>query len=341
MKFYPLTISGIVDETPQARSFTLRPTGEHEHLFGYKPGQFLTFRIPRGDGHIERCYSLSSAPVCDGALKVTVKRVAGGFGSNWFNDVPGPGDVVDAAPPSGRFVMRRSDRPMVLFAGGSGITPVISLIKQALYETELSPQLFYANTDYDQIIFRGELDELGARFPGRLGCRHHLDAECGLVDAERIAQFAGDRPDCHFFICGPAPFMDLTVDVLTGLGVDDRDVFIERFTMPDDDAGAGDPADPVAGDAGVAGFRATLDGEDHEVRYSAGETLLDCMLAQGLDPVHSCKDAHCGSCMVIRKSGEVAMHKSTILSKRDMERGYILLCQAVPRSADVWVDCDS
>ena len=96
---------------------------------------------------------------------------------------------------------------------------------------------------------------------------------------------------------------------------------------------------PAAG--GVAGFRATIDGEDREVPYLAGETLLDCMLAQGLDPVHSCKDAHCGSCMVIRKSGEVAMRKSTILSKRDKERGYILLCQAVPRSDDVWVDCDA
>ena len=341
MKFYPLTISGIVDETPLARSFRLTPEAGHAPLFGYRPGQFLSFRIPATGGPVERCYSLSSAPACDDEMQVTVKRVPGGPGSNWFNDVPRPGDVIEAAPPSGRFVMRRPDRPMVLFAGGSGITPVISLIKQALYETALSPRLFYANTEYDQIIFRRELDELGARFPGRLDCRHHLDAEAGLADAGRIAQFAGDSTDCHFFVCGPAPFMDLAVDVLAELGVDDRDVFIERFTMSDDDAGAGEEAGPVAGAGVVAGFRATIDGEDREVPYLAGETLLDCMLAEGLDPVHSCKDAHCGSCMVIRKSGEVAMHKSTILSKRDKERGYILLCQAVPQSDDVWVDCDA
>ena len=339
--FYPLTITEVVEETALARSFKLSPAGEHAHLFAYEPGQFLTFRIPRGGGHVERCYSLSSAPCCDDTPKVTVKRVEDGFGSNWFNDVPRPGDVLEVAPPSGRFVMRRRDRPMVLFAGGSGITPVISLIKQALYETELSPRLFYANTDRDQVIFRRELDALGARFPGRLACRHHLDAQSGLADAGLIADFLGDRTECDFFVCGPAPFMDLALDVLCDMGIDDRHVFIERFTMPDDDAGDGDAAIPAAATEGVAHFRATIDGEDHEVPYSAGDTLLDCMLAQGLDPVHSCKDAHCGSCMVIRKSGEVAMRKSTVLSKRDRERGYILLCQGVPRTPDVWVDCDA
>ena len=338
--FYPLTISEVVDETAHARSFKLRSAGEHARLFAYKPGQFLTFRIPRGDGHIERCYSLSSAPCCDDALKVTVKRVEHGFGSNWFNDVPGPGDVLEVAPPSGRFVLRRRDRPMILFAGGSGITPVISLIKQALYETALSSHLLYANTDHDQVIFRRELDTLAARFPGRLSCRHHLDAEAGLVDARLIADFVGDRRECDFFICGPGPFLDLAVDVLCGLGIDDRHVFIERFTMPDDD-GAIDAPTPADASGTVPGFRATIDGADHEVPYSAGNTLLDCMLAQGLDPVHSCKDAHCGSCMVIRKSGEVTMHKSTVLSRRDKERGYILLCQSVPQTPDVWVDCDA
>ena len=341
MNFYPLTIREVVDETAQARSFRLRPAGEHAHLFGYRPGQFLTFRIPQGDGHIERCYSLSSAPACDAELKVTVKRVSGGFGSNWFNDVPKPGDAIEVAPPSGRFVLRSRERQPVLFAGGSGITPVISLIKQALHETALAPRLFYANTDVDQIIFRRELDALCARFPGRLECHHHIDAQSGLADAGSIREFIGGRPDCDFFICGPAPFMDLTEDVLSGLGVGDRHVFIERFTMPEDGGGDADTEPPAAGAGGVETFRATIDGAEHEVPYLAGKTLLRCMLSRGLDPVYSCEDAHCGSCMVIRRSGEVAMHKSTVLSRRDKERGYILLCQAVPQSDDVWVDCDA
>ena len=133
----------------------------------------------------------------------------------------------------------------------------------------------------------------------------------------------------------------LTENVLDESGVDGRHVFIERFTMPDDPDSVDDAALPVAAASGVAAFRATIDGEDHEVPYLAGETLLDCMLSEGLDPVHSCKDAHCGSCMVIANSGQVAMRKSTVLSKRDKERGYILLCQAVPQSDDVWVDCDA
>ena len=341
VKFYPLSVSEVIDETAHARSFRLRPAAEHAPLFAYKPGQFLTFRIPAPDRRIERCYSLSSAPACDAELKVTVKRVSGGIGSNWFNDVPKPGDTVEVAPPSGRFVLRSRERRPVLFAGGSGITPVISLIKQALHETALSPRLFYANTDYDQIIFRREFDELCARFSGRLDCHHHIDAQSGLVNAGLIRDFIGGRLDCDFFICGPAPFMDLTEDVLSSLGVGDRHVFVERFTMPEDNDTAEDAILPSAGDSDVESFRATIDGEEHEVPYAAGETLLRCMLSQGLDPVFSCEDAHCGSCMVIRKSGEVAMHKSTVLSKRDKERGYILLCQAVPQSTDVWVDCDA
>ena len=341
MNFYPLTISQIVDETANARSFRLRPSDGHSALFAYKPGQFLTFRIPAPGRGIERCYSLSSAPVCDSELKVTVKRVKDGVGSNWFNDVPKPGDTIEVAPPSGRFVLRSRERQPVLFAGGSGITPVISLIKQALHETALSPRLFYANTDYDQIIFRRELDELCARFPGRLECRHHLDSQSGLADAGTIRDFVGRPQDCDFFICGPAPFMDLTEEVLSGLGVGDRHVFIERFTMPDDGESDPDTEIPATGDSGVDSFRATLDGVEHHVPYRAGETLLRCMLSEGLDPVYSCEDAHCGSCMVIRKAGEVAMHKSTVLSRRDKERGYILLCQAVPQSRDVWVDCDA
>ena len=339
MNFYPLTISAVVEETAQARSFGLRPAGEHAPLFAYRPGQFLTFRIPAPGGPVERCYSLSSAPACDAGMKVTVKRVGGGIGSNWFNDVPKPGDTVETAPPSGRFVLRSRERQPVLFAGGSGITPVISLIKQALYETALAPRLFYANTDVDQVIFRRELDDLSARFPGRLDCRHHIDAHSGLADAGLIRDFVGGRLDGDFFICGPAPFMDLTEDVLAGLGVGDRQVFIERFTMPEDGEGEAEADIPAA--VAVDSFRATIDGAEHEVPYRAGETLLRCMLARGLDPVFSCEDAHCGSCMVIRKSGEVAMHKSTVLSKRDKERGYILLCQAVPQSPDVWVDCDA
>ncbi len=341
MNFYPLTVSQVVDETPLARSFELRPADEHVDLFAYKPGQFLTFRIPWQGAHMERCYSLCTAPCSDRALKVTVKRVEGGKGSNWFNDTLRPGDVLDVAPPSGRFVMRNRDRPLVLFAGGSGITPVISIIKQALYETDLSARLLYANANRDQIIFRQELERLCADFPGRLQCRHHLDAEKGLVTSDVISDFVGDRLDSDFFICGPAPFMDLAENVLGARGVEDRRIFIERFTSPDDPSNADAPVSMPEADCKVLAFRATLDDEEHKVPYQAGQTLLDCMLNQGLDPVHSCKDAHCGSCMVIKKSGEVIMRKSTVLSKRDKAKGYILLCQAIPQSDDVWVDCDA
>jgi len=341
VNFYPVRIIDVINETSHARSFKLRPGDEHQHLFDYKPGQFLTFRIPWHGVHHERCYSLSSSPSCDTELKVTVKRVKDGKVSNWFNDIPKPGDTIDVAPPSGRFVLRDNNQPLNLFSGGSGITPVISLIKQVLHETELSPRLLYANSASDQIIFKRELDDLNAQFPRRLYCHHHLDEVNGLISTDVIESFIADYLDRDYFVCGPGAFMELTEDVLIKTGVSHKNILIERFTSPDDSVANREAIVPVAAANDVAEFRATLDGKEHKVPYRQGETLLECMLANGLDPVHSCKDAHCGSCMVIRKTGKNTLRKSTVLSKRDKEKGYILLCQAIPQSDDVWVDCDA
>ena len=133
MAYHPLRIVKIVQETPDARSFVLEVPAELAERFRYSAGQFLTFRVPHDDGVFNRCYSLSSAPETDGRhLKVTVKRVDGGKGSNWFNDALTEGGTVQVMPPAGRFVLSEGDAPLLLFGGGSGITPMMSLIKTAL-----------------------------------------------------------------------------------------------------------------------------------------------------------------------------------------------------------------
>src|SRR5215469_15032052 len=186
MAYHPLRIAKIVQETPDARSFVLEVPEALADKFTYRAGQFLTFRVPHADGAFNRCYSLSSAPETDKLLKVTVKRVAGGKGSNWFNDSLKEGGTLDVLPPAGRFLLTTSDSPLLLFGGGSGITPMISLIKSALKTGARRMRLFYANRDKASIIFDGEFNVLLADHGGRLEVIHHLDAEQGLTKPEEI-----------------------------------------------------------------------------------------------------------------------------------------------------------
>ena len=134
--YHRLTVRAVREETAEARSFVLVPERGEITLYRYTPGQFLTFRVPHDGGELIRSYSLSSAPCTDPAMTVCVKRVAGGRGSNWFNDHLTAGRRIEATQPAGRFVLRGGDAPLLLIAGGSGITPCISLIKQALAETK-------------------------------------------------------------------------------------------------------------------------------------------------------------------------------------------------------------
>jgi 3-ketosteroid 9alpha-monooxygenase subunit B len=175
-----------------------------EPLFHYAPGQFLTFEIPWQDLRLHRCYSLSSAPGCDALPKVTVKRIERGRVSNWFNDELAAGKQISVKPPEGLFVLRRDEleRPLVMFGGGSGITPIVSLIKSALTNTRRPIKLVYANRDRDSIIFRAELEAWRARFPDRLQIAHHLDAEQGFMHAVNAKDhFAASSTPIS--ICGP------------------------------------------------------------------------------------------------------------------------------------------
>src|SRR5689334_7392891 len=189
MAYHQLRIAKIVQETPDARSIVLEVPDDLSDRFRYRAGQFLTFRVPHDAGAFNRCYSLSSAPETDGKhLKVTVKRVAGGKGSNWFNDIPAEGTSLNVMPPAGRFVLKDGDAPLLLFGGGSGITPMMSLIKSALRTGNRRIRLFYANRDRPSIIFAAELVALLGDHAERLDVIHHVDVEQGLTKPEEIVE---------------------------------------------------------------------------------------------------------------------------------------------------------
>ncbi|MBT6206256.1 MAG: ferredoxin--NADP reductase [Rhodospirillaceae bacterium] len=340
---YRLTVRAVREETSEARSFVLVPDRVDKASFVYRPGQFLTFRVPHEDGDIARSYSLSSAPATDPDMTVCVKRVADGRGSNWFHDRLISGARIEATAPSGRFVLRDSKAPLFVIAGGSGITPCISIIKQALVETGRQVKLVYANQCADAVIYRSTLDTLEARFGDRFTCRHWLDDERGfLTSTDVTAAVTGwEQADCY--ICGPDPLMDMAEETLFELLGEDARVLTERFLSPDDPAPA-DETDAISattGEAFVDGYRLTLDGEDHTVPISGDETLLQAALKAGIDAPCSCTEGHCGSCIAWLRSGDVTMNSTQALSKRNMERGYVLACQSRPSSpTPVWLDLD-
>jgi 3-ketosteroid 9alpha-monooxygenase subunit B len=326
--YHELRVSRVIQETADARSFVLEiPTALSER-FAYRAGQFLTFQVEVEGKTLSRCYSLSSAPETDAEHKVTVKRIEEGRVSNWFNDRIAVGDVLRVLPPSGLFVLRPTDAPILLLGGGSGITPVISIVKSALAATARRMRLVYANRDRDSVIFRDELDLLARRHPDRLEVIHHLDVERGFLDAGGVRQHLPGFEDAHFYVCGPGPFMDVAEGVLEALPGGRERIFIERFVSPPD-PGAAPEATPVEG--AVAGFVTVhLDGETHRVPYQAGESILHAARRAGLVPPFACEDGYCGSCLAAKLAGEVVMTKNDVLTEKELASGLILTCQARP-----------
>ncbi|HVM64622.1 MAG TPA: FAD-binding oxidoreductase, partial [Acidimicrobiales bacterium] len=241
--FHRLRVARVVHETADAASFVLDVPQELRDAFTYTAGQFCTFRATVSGSQYLRCYSMSSTPGVDDELQVTVKRVAGGVVSNWMIDALRPGDVIEVTCPAGVFCLR-PDRDLAAFAGGSGITPVFSLLKAALVTTPRRAHLLYANRDGASVIFRGALDGLATRYATRLRVGHHFDAEAGFVSVDEVRAVLAGTEDAECYLCGPQPFMDLVEEVLLNEGVPPERVHMERFTPPDDA--------PVPGAAGAA-----------------------------------------------------------------------------------------
>ncbi|MBQ0806840.1 MAG: ferredoxin--NADP reductase [Porticoccus sp.] len=345
MTFYPLNVVEYVPETTDSASFVFEIPEDLRATFDYKAGQFLNFQIPWKDFFIERCYSISSSPITDARMQVTIKRVADGRASNWFNDEVRKGSKVMVAAPSGRFVLKEQhDNALIFFAGGSGITPILSLIQTALLTTDRPVQLIYANRDADSIIFKQTLDGLASEHSNQLSCHHHLDSDGEFLNQQKIEDLVAQRWDADFYICGPGPFMDTVEAALADHNVDDERTFIERFVSSiDPDRTEAQTQMEEEPDIGDVKLKVTADGKDFDVEYLSGKSLLESVLADKsieADIPFSCQEGHCGSCMSILKQGDVKMRANRALSKRDLAKGYVLACQSVPMSNKIWIDFD-
>ncbi|WP_433473972.1 2Fe-2S iron-sulfur cluster-binding protein [Spirillospora sp. CA-142024] len=318
----------VVHETADAHSLVLEPAEGDRDRFTYRPGQFLTVRVPAADGWAARCYSLCSSPHTDDRPKVTVKRVEGGLGSNWICDNVTAGDVLEVLRPAGTFTPSSLDDDLLLVAGGSGITPVMSILKSCLAGGRGKVALLYANRDERSVIFADELRELTERHPGRLTVVHLLETVQGLPTAAAVRSLAAPYTGRPAYVCGPEIFMDLVTETLTGLGVR---VHVERFfSLEGDPFEEPEARSEEAGDGDAGEIEVEMDGETRTVPWPKSERLLDALLRAGVDAPFSCREGNCSACACVRLEGEVTLDANSVLDEQDLADGLILACQARP-----------
>jgi ring-1,2-phenylacetyl-CoA epoxidase subunit PaaE len=353
--FHALRVAEIVAETADANSIRFQVPPELRDKFAFKAGQHLTLRTTLNGEEVRRNYSLCTAPDSSDWL-VTVKRIGGGLFSNWVGDELKAGDMVEVMPPHGSFTTEFSDansRHLVGIAGGSGITPVMSLIRTLLKaEPNSRFTLLYGNRDSSSVIFLEALAALKDKYLGRFEIYHFLDQEeqdielfNGMLNRERldeaIAALVRDAAQVDgWFICGPGPMMDAAEGALLDRNVPRDRIHIERFTA---DRAPGEVTREIAElqtKAEGVSVSVTLDGRTRRVPFTAGN-ILDSARASGLPAPFACKAGVCATCRARVTSGKVEMAARYGLTDEEVAAGYVLTCQSVPVGDGVAVDYDA
>ena len=354
--FHALKIAEVRREIDDAVSLLFDLPEELVETFQFAPGQHLTLRADIGGEDVRRNYSICVAPHED-QLRVAIKRISGGQFSTWANSALAPGQMLEVMPPHGSFTYGfdpSQSRTYVGFAGGSGITPVLSLLKTAL-TTEAKSEfvLLYGNRSSNTIMFLEELANLKNRFMGRLQIYRFLEEEeeevdlfNGRLDAGKIADVLQSLVDPKIinaaFICGPGPMMDAAEAGLIEAGVDPARIKIERFTvgrMSDAQAAAAREIEQKA--AGLR-VKVTLEGRTRNLEFDADKgSILENARASGLPAPFACKAGVCATCRARLVQGEVTMKANYGLSAEEVAQGYVLTCQAVPLSDNVALDYDA
>jgi ring-1,2-phenylacetyl-CoA epoxidase subunit PaaE len=353
--FHALKVAEIVPETAEASSIRFEVPPELRQAFGFRAGQHLTLKATIDGEEVRRNYSLCTAP-SEQDWMVTVKRIAGGVFSNWVGDELKAGHMLEVMPPHGSFtteLVPSARRHLVGIAGGSGITPVLSLLKTTLREEPESQfTLLYGNRDSSSIIFLDELADLKDRYLGRLSLHHFLadeegdiDLFNGMLDRARcdaaITNLIGDPGQVDaWFICGPGPMMDAAEGTLLDRNIDKERIHIERFTADRPSAAlAAEIAQLQTRAAGVT-MSVTLDGRTRRIAFNEAN-ILDSARAGGLPAPFACKAGVCATCRARVTSGKVEMAARYGLTDEEVAAGYVLTCQSVPVGDGVAVDYDA
>lgn len=354
-KFFPLNVLSVVPETRDAVVVQLAPHPQDAAHFNFIQGQYLTFRKDFEGQDVRRSYSICSA-ADSGVLRVAVKKVTGGCFSTWVNDSLKAGDVLDAMPPAGNFhapLQPNQNRHYLGFAAGSGITPIISLLKTVLTtEPKATFTLVYGNKSPVTIMFRDELEDLKNTYMGRLSILHVLGSEndldlfAGRIDRQKMAALLGGWIDASVadlaFICGPEGMMQDVSAALQSHGMATSQIKFELFGAPQQ----GQVARPAVTDAASLGDRQcaavlTIDGVTRTVTMPrTGQSVLEAALGADLGAPFSCRAGVCSTCRARVVRGEYEMLANYALEDYEIEQGYVLTCQTYPQGDDIIVDYD-
>jgi ring-1,2-phenylacetyl-CoA epoxidase subunit PaaE len=353
--FHALRIAEIIPETNEANSLRFEVPPELRDKFAFRAGQHLTLRATLNGEEVRRNYSLCTAPDSDDWL-VTVKRIGGGLFSNWVGDELKPGDTIDVMAPHGSFTTEfapTNKRHLVAIAGGSGITPVMSLVRTLLkYEPESRFTLLYGNRDSSSVIFLEALAGLKDKHLGRFEIYHFLDAEeqdielfNGMLNRERLEEAIGALvPDAAevdgWFICGPGPMLDAAEAALLDRNIARDRIHIERFTADRLPGAVTREIAELQTKAEGLNVSVTLDGRTRRVPFTAGN-ILDSARASGLPAPFACKAGVCATCRAKVTKGKVEMAARYGLTDEEVGAGYVLTCQSVPVGDGVAVDYDA
>jgi ring-1,2-phenylacetyl-CoA epoxidase subunit PaaE len=359
-KFNHLKVQSVVSEAHDAVSVSFEVPDSLLVNYQYIPGQFTTLRLNINGELVNRSYSFCSSPYAGEPMTIAVKRVAGGKGSNYINDLLKPGMDIEVMEPMGHFhspLSATNEKHYLLFGGGSGITPLFSILKSVLIkEPKSRVTLFYGNRDIQSIIFRKQLDELASKYPDRLKVVYILDREeagwagyTGFVVKDMALRLLRENTNLNFqhaefFICGPLPMMKEVEAALGALGVPKDRTHIEYFTAKaDGDKKAADVGAAVVSDVPFTGrtkVRIIYDGREVEFEMTEKETILHAALDAGYDPPYSCMVAACCTCRAKLISGKVEMDDRESLTDSEIAKGYVLTCQSHPRSNGIVLNYD-
>lgn len=353
--FHKLRVSRIQRETVDTVSVCFEVPDELSGEYQFQQGQYLTLRKTLNSEDTRRSYSVCSG-VDEGELCVAIKQVDGGLFSTYANTEMKSGDELEVMTPMGKFTSKLEPdqkKHYVLIAAGSGITPIMSIIKSVLSRepgSEIS--LIYGNRKFDSIIFRDELEDLKDRFIGRFRIFHVLSGEqneidlfAGRIDGDKIRKFFtsflnADRCD-EVFICGPQPMIESASDALQDLGISEDRIHFELFTSPKGDLYKEKPIEVAEQFLGkMCDVDVKLYGQSWKFKMPYDKPILDAAIDQGLDLPFSCKGGMCCTCRAKLNTGKVEMRVNYGLEPGEVDAGFILTCQSIPQSDTLEVDFD-
>lgn len=352
-KYFDLIVKDIVSESRDAISIVFEQPDDRK--IEYKSGQFLTLIVPVQGKEIRRAYSLCSSPFVDPDLAVTVKRVEKGLMSNWLADNLRTGLRIKVMEPMGQFTTefdKTRKRHLIMFAGGSGITPMMSIIKSILtQEPESIVSLIYCNRDIDSIIFKDSLEKMQTKDEGRLHVIHILDEApmnwqgySGLLNHDMLTKLFERIPDwgiekSTYLMCGPEGMMKNVESLLAQRNISKEKIFKESFvqgTIDKDQKKAESPA--ASGELKAREVTIRYDGQEYKIIVPPNKAILETALDQGIDLPYSCQSGLCTACRGKALSGQVKLDEEEGLSQSERAEGYVLTCVGHPLTDDVVIE---